>query len=452
VRAQALSLIANSSDEPSIEAVVKSGWSAANNQDENGYEIWYGSCVVVEGAARGMVSHTEVLDRITPQLYGWAATRLGPDAARSVARRIDYSIKKAADLALDLPVPDIELPQERNRDITEPTRYIVSEKPSEPADALDALQQLAEPNAAFEGRQKRAREAFQSFTAELTKTKARIILGGLTIQEFDTIAQSDPTLAESWYDLIMGLPKSRRAAIHNLGLLLAHALAAWTPDKAARLFRLLHDSEPIVRTTFGAAGVSLDAMTLWDATDHTALDKLRFDRLDRAGNDHEIALEVLAALWNGKQTLIEAYIERQLHTGEPAAIARALMIAGLSDHNQFNDEVLANYKNTSGFIGHAHAAAMYAYERNHWSAHWFTLMREVQQPEDFWRYAALLAKIVDGRFELWKSASGNTGEPYRMFGTSVESRLHNRQKKWRSKREKTLFGDAAPPKVFLPNY
>jgi len=449
VRAQALNLMAKTGDEPSIEAVAKSGWSAANIQDKNGYEIWYGSCVVVEAAARGMVSHDQVLDRITPQLYGWAATRLGAEAARIVARRIDYSIKKAADLKLDLPVPDIELPQKRSRDITEPTRYIVSEKPSEPADALDALQRLAEPNAAFEERQKRAREAFQSFTAELTKTKARIILGGLTIEEFDTIVQSDRKLAESWYDLFMELPKSRRAVIHNLGLLLAHALAAWAPDKAARLFKMLRDSAPIVRTTFGAAGVSLHAMTLWGAKDHAAFDKLRFDRLDRAENDDEIALEVLAALWNGKEALIKAYIERQMQTGEPAAIARALMVAGLSDRNKFSDEVLAKYKNTNGFLGHVHTAAMYAYDRNHWSTHWFTLMREAEQPEDFWRYAALLAKIVDGRIELWEPASGNVGEPYRLFATSIESRLLNRQKKWRSNREKTLFGETTPPKVFL---
>src|SRR5260370_805521 len=35
-----------------------------------------------------------------------------------------------------------------------------------------------------------------------------------------------------------------------------------------------------------------------------------------------------------------------------------------------NDAVLAHYKDTTGFIGRAHAAAMYAYQRNIWSAHW----------------------------------------------------------------------------------
>jgi hypothetical protein len=54
-----------------------------------------------------MIPHDEALGRVAPQLYGRAATRLGGDAARDVSRRIDASIKRAAGLTLDIPVPDI---------------------------------------------------------------------------------------------------------------------------------------------------------------------------------------------------------------------------------------------------------------------------------------------------------------------------------------------------------
>lgn len=43
VRAQALGLIASISDEPTTDAVVKSGWSAAGVTKDNWHEIWYGS-------------------------------------------------------------------------------------------------------------------------------------------------------------------------------------------------------------------------------------------------------------------------------------------------------------------------------------------------------------------------------------------------------------------------
>lgn len=401
VRAQALGLIASIGDQSSIEAVAKSGWSAVSITSENVYELWYGSSIILEAAARGIIQYDEALSRIAPEIYGRGAVKLGGDAAHAVAQRIDASIKSTVDLKLDIAVPDIEVPQ-RGGEGMEPTRYRVSEKLSASSDPVEALRRFSESNEAFEERQKQLVAAVKTFKAELTKAKASIILDRLQIPEFDAIAAADRNLAESWCDLLTGLPKARYAAIHNLGLLLAHALADWNPDKAARLFMTLGQSRPFVRITYGRAGVTLDAMTLWSAKDDPVLQGLRFDRLDRAGSDDELALEVLAALLNGKQALLKSYIETRLQTGQPVAIARAVMVAGFSDHNQFNDGVLARYKDTPGFIGRARTAAMYAYERNIWSKQWFNQMRETQSSEDFWRYSVLFTKIVDGRFEVWQ--------------------------------------------------
>jgi len=448
VRAQALGLVAKTGDEHGIEEVMKSRWDAAKITAKDGHEIWYGSCVVLEAAARRMIPYGEALDRIAPQLYGEAARRLSADAAHDLARRIDASIKSASSLDLDTAVPDIELAQQGNKN-TEPPRYFASEKPSPSSNTADALQRFSESNKAFEERQRRARQAFESFKGTLTRAKAQIILDGLKIPEFDVIAAADRSLAESWCDLFLNLPKPRRRAIHNLGLLLAHSLASWDSERAVGLFAMLADSEPFVRITYGGAGITLDAMALWSAKDHPVLGDLRFDRLDKAGNNDEIALEVLAALWNDKQDLLTAYIEARLRTGQPSEIARAVMVAGLSEQNEFNDGILARYNNTPGFIGRAQVAAMYAYERNIWSKHWFTLMHGVQKPEDFWRYSVLFEKIVDGRFDVWASDPGDAGQPYRLFWPSVEDRVRHRQKKWRDVRKRKLFGAGAPLKVFV---
>lgn len=448
VRTQALGLIASISDEPAIYAVVKSGWSASAVTRDNGHEIWYGSCVILEAAARGMIPHEEALSRITPELYGRVAKRLGGDAARDVALLIDASIKRTANLVLDIAVPDIELAQSAG-DGVEPPRYSAAEKPNGPSDLKEALRQLAESNEAFEERQKRIREAFEAFRAKLTKEKATIILERLQISEFEAIVVADPKRAESWFDLFMDLPKPHRAAIHNLGLLLAHALADRNPEQAVQLFTALADSEPFVRWTFGPAGITLEAMTLWSAKDHPALEGLQFGRLDKAESDDELAVEVLAALWNGKHRLLRTYIDSRLLTGQPAEIARALMVAGLSDYNEFNDGVLGRFQDTPGFIGKAQSAAMHAYKRNAWSEHWLSQMRETHEPEDFWRYSVLFAKIVDGRSDVLQSGRQDHGEPFRMFWPSVESRLEHRCEKWRNERKKKLFGDDAPARDFL---
>jgi hypothetical protein len=242
---------------------------------------------------------------------------------------------------------------------------------------------------------------------------------------------------------------NRLGTIHNLGLLLAHGIANWNPDHAVQLFIMLGENDPLVRITYGQSGVTLDAMAIWSAKDHPALRNLRFKRLDSAGNNDELAQEVFAALWNSKQDLLREYIEARLHSEQPANIARALMVAGFSDCNEYNDGVLGKYKDTPGFIGEAWTAAMYAYERNAWAKRWFALMREAQKPEDFWQYSVLLFKVVDGRFDTWREIGGDIGEPYLMFWPSVEGQLKHRYKNWRKKREKGLFGGDVPSKIFL---
>ena len=448
VRAAVLCLIAKVGDEQLIEKVVESEWSAARPETDEGYEMWYGSAVILEAAARDLIPLDQALDRMAPEFYGRAAKRLNADAVKAIAERIGASIVRAADRTIDSAVPDIEIAVQNDRD-AEPVLYSVSEKPSHSDDPFEALKRFTESEAVFGGRQKRVRKAFDAFKAELTQTKVRIILDRLGIDEFDAIAASHKKLVEDWYEMFVKLPKDRLAIVHNLGLLLAHALSAVSPEKAVRLFSVLSNVRPFVRIRYGYAGIDLARMTIWSTADDPHLDGLRFERLDRSENDHALAFEVLAALWNSKEALLRSYMEKQLDSGEPARISRALMVAGLSVHSEFSDEILGRYQDTPGFIGSAQAAAMYAYERNKWAEHWFKQMQEAERPEDFWRHSILFTKIVDGRFDVWQDDGGETSELFRMFWPSVESKLGHRLKKWQGHRERKLFGDDAPAPIFL---
>lgn len=448
VRAQALGLIAAIGDTELINAVVKSGWTAAKARRDDGYEAWYGSWVILEAAVRGIIPHDAALDRIAPRLYGLAATRLDADAIRNIARRVDASIRTAAGLTLDAAALDIELREEAG-DGTEPSRYRASEKEPASRDPMEALRRLSESNDAFEQRQKRIWAAFDAFKRDLTQANAQIILDRLRMREFDAIAAADKELAASWFDLFIGLPEGRRAMIHQLGLLLAHALSHWSPGQAVQLFRSLGAGESVVRITFGRARIPLHAMALWSASDHPDLEALRLGRLDTAGSDDDIAVEVLAAHAAGKQALLREYVKTRLQTGQPAFVARALMVAGLSERNAFNEELLDRYKDTPGFIGRTRAAAMYAYERNIWSQHWFEEMRATNDPDNFWRYSTLLMKIVDSRFDIWDEGEAEPSDPFLRFWPSIDSSIKNRIKKWQDARNKKLFGQDAPPSTFL---
>ena len=448
VRAQALALITRLGDKWLINAVVQSDWSAVNLGPDDTHEAWYGSAVMSEAASHGLIRGDVALDRMASLFYGHAAKKLPAEAVRNMAQRIDASIRTVAGLTTDRAVPEIEIQVPREDD-PKPALYSAQERASDSDDPVESFNRFSESNEAFEERQRRVHAAFEAFRAELTHEKAEIILDRFHIDEFDAIAASDQGLAENWDDLFVKLPKTKLMAVHHLGHFLAHALSAWSPDKAARLFTVLGNCRPLIRVTFGRAGLTLDRMALWSAADHPTLEVLCFQRLDRTGNDHELSLEVLAALWNGKEALLRTYITDGLATGEPAKISRALMVAGLSEQNPFNHEILAGHKDKSGFIGTAYEAAMYAYERNIWAEHWFRKMCETTKPDDFWRYSILFTKIVDGRFEVWKQSDVGCGEPFQLFWPRVESKLEHRFKKWRRQRERKLFGDDAPAIAFL---
>jgi len=447
VRALTLHMILKTADRRAIESVINSGWSAKNLERKRDRESWYGSHVLLEGVSLGILSHVDALSRMAPEVYGQAAKRLGGDAASAVAQCIDASLRRAAGLEIDVAVPVIEI-NERGEDPLEPARVRVSARP-ERYDDISELMRNDDEITRFQKQQELAHAAFDAFKAGLTAADARIVLDRLRMDEFKAIAGADRGLSEHWAALFLGLPKVRLNSVHNLALLLAHALADWDSVLAARMFEALDESEPHVWNTFGRIGLPLGGLALWLAQDHASIDTIRMRRLDRAINDDELATEVLAALWSGREAVLESYVAQNLESDEPARIARALMVTAFSGSGEKNASVLARYKDVPGFVGESQSAAMYVFERHAWAMHWHRSMYEAETPEDFWRFSVLFMKVVDGRFDVFGRDEGAPSVHYRLFWPSVECQLENRYKRTRSERKKKLFGEKPPDREFL---
>lgn len=448
VRAQALRLIAGVDHGELNRSVAHSGWSTSMADGDNSFEAWFGSLTLIRAAARGTIAYEAALDRISPRFYGRAASWLEGEGLREIARRIDASITRAANLDVDIAaIPDLES-REISGDDTELPRYAASQKEADSRDLVDVLKRMSESREGYAERNRRLHDAFDAFQSELTQARATIILERLRSEEFDRLVDAAPALAERWFDQLVSLSPNRRAALHNIAMLLAHAFAGAQPKKAIRLFEAFRTSKPFVRLSYGHAGVDLDAMMIWSSGDYHGLDAARVARLDEAATDHELSLEVLAALRNGKQELLRSYITERIGADAPMPIARALMVAGFSEPDSFNEEILKCFKEMEGFIGNACDAATYAYERNVWAHHWYEKMRTSRRAREFWRYAMLFRIVVDARFDLWGSGC-SFEQPFKLFWPSIEPILGDRLKKWRNKREKKLFGDDAPSAAFL---
>ena len=448
VRTFTLGVIARSGDKKLLGKVARSDWMANDTRDGAWFEDWFGSQALLEAASQGLISLEEMVDRISPRLYGRAAAHLKGRAAKGIARRIDASIRNVVGLDAELVVPDIELGTDPSN-THEPSLFAVNERLSEVEDLAQRMRRLSEDDKAFEQRQMLTRGAFRKFEANLTQAGARIILDDLGLEGFAAVVSAAPDLADRWYELFMGIPANKLPAVHNLVLWLAHALGETNPERAKSLFARVKRSDPFVRFPCGRAGVQLDARAIWSGKRNPVLNGLRFARLDQAHTDSDLSLEVLAALLNDQHELLIPYIDGKLSKKEPAEVARGIMVAGFSDESDFNDTVLAKYKALNGLIGDVCIAASYAYERNVWARHWYEMMCQTDSKEDFWRYTVLFSKIVDGRFDAWHSDCEKSGDPIQQFGFSVDEAVKKRIERWKAHRSKTLFGLDAPAPIFL---
>jgi len=448
VRTLALGVIAQSGDEELLNKVVESNWMATDAKTKAYWEAWFGSIALLEAASQGLIAHEDAVDRISACMYGRAAVILNADAAHEIACRIHASINHVAELDGDLVAPDIKLQGDPSSPCG-PGMFTVNERPSGAQDLTGQMSLLLDDDEAFEKRQRRSHDAFLKFEADLTRAKARIILDDLGLEGFAAVVTAAGKLADRWYGLFMNIPDDKLPSIHNLALWLAHSLARKDPKKAEMLFRRIRSCKPVLQLTFGRASVQLDAMATWASVSNPVLDDLRFAWLDQASTDHQLALEVLAALLNSKQDLLTTYIKVKLSKQEPFEVARGIMVAGFSDQSEFNEKVLARYQGSAGLIGNAQEAAKYAYERNVWARHWFERMCQTESNIDFWRWSVLFLKIVDGRFDVWHSNYARKGSPIQLFGFAVGNMLKNRFIRWESHRNKKLFGSEAPATIFL---
>ena len=263
------------------------------------------------------------------------------------------------------------------------------------------------------------------------------LLEKFSLDAFTAFYKAVPEALIDLADSFLSSDSAELSYIHNVPLLTAYAISKDEPDKATSLFKKVEDSNPSLR------------VTVWKSAANPLIDELRCSRLDRAVTDHELAMEVLAAEQAGRHDTLDAYIEAKCDSDTPAIVARGLMVAGFCDDRQEPGRVLADHAGRVGLIGTAHSAAEYAFERNRWARHWYQKMSETEDPVQYWINKCLFAKVVDGRFYLWKRQTSDRSSPLFVYHEITEKAVKDRCEKWKRKREKNLFGQDAPEPLFI---
>ena len=447
VRICALGLILRLQDTDMLRSVVLSGWTASTlNVAEEGFEIWYGSRVLIGAAARGLLSDEHCLQRIALNAYPSFVEARGSEATALVAKRLDAAIERASAYRIEGNLPEIV---ERSEASDRPSGYYIKDRPNPQQTELETIKRFSEHAAAFYERQERNQAAFDAFLRDLTQAGAMLLTEFVTEGLISAIAAVNLPLIEKWHQAFMSMDIRTLSQMHNIATLVAEVMSRHDPVAGAALFERLIEAPAIIRITFGRTGLDLYTVSLWNAADDDAMRAFRFRRLDDAPNDNAIAVEVLAALRAGKQDVLRDYVADRVARPEPSYVARAVMVSAFSELADWAVHTVARFADARGFLGVAYDAAKYAMDRYNWSVHWTKLMADAKTDVELWRYAVILSKIADARFRLPTLNAREMETPLARYRNSVAGLIEARIKSWQDKRSKTLFGMDAPDSVYL---
>ncbi|MDB5791093.1 MAG: hypothetical protein JWQ80_1117 [Massilia sp.] len=449
VRAFTLHIIARSEDEFALNMALK----CSVNRPVQGcrpseLESWNFSAVVFAAAKKGLAWEA-LAGKMNLRHIACLARDLGADAARHFADVLDELITRSLNLDVETKSLEIEITLHPSAH-SQPNVFSLREPKPRQTSLTEFMQHGNEVDDEFDERQTRLKTAFSAFLAEIADKNADNLLNDFLLDEFPSSSQVDPARLERWCDLLLALPEGAKlTAVRNLALHLARAISGHNGSIATKIFKKFDAVRPIARNVFGRTGFELGAMAVWSACDGLEINKLRDQRLDRAGNNDELAREVWTALWNDKHELVRCYVDARLSSAWPAAQARAILVAGLMGQNEHSREVLQRFRDTPGLLGESAGVASALYERHGWTEHWYNIMRNATSAEEFWSGAVLFLVVADGRVDAPSNFKGTSGAVFRQYWPGTRRQLNSRFDKLRDKWKKDLFNEEAPKAVFL---
>lgn len=418
-----------------------------NHSDMDSHENFFASLLWLSAIKYEIVDISIAIQYVHPWAYRYASSYLPPMSLSKIAELLDELIYLISQLDID--IPNLTITENISDSYEMDISFFSIDKKKVDQDFIESINSTSESEKEFDKRQKEQYQEFCKYTDYLRDLDIEFILRSMHPKEFEKIANSNPTLCDKWYHLMINHSVTKLAdKFYNFGILLAYVYSDTDIKKSIQLWNKFQYSEGYSEITVGEENISLQLMSIWGKS-NSELDKYRFNLLDQASSDAQIYNIVFAAILNNNENAIIKYINTKIQKIEPSQVARGVLVAGCLDENPMSEKIFQRFKNYKGLIGNAYNAALYMYERNKWAKHWFEKMISTDSHDDFWCNMVLFTKIVDSRYYIWKKNFTTNGSLYQKFYFSFENKIKNRCNKWEKKRGEKLFGTERPSLVYL---
>ncbi|MCL1051679.1 hypothetical protein L2755_18885 [Shewanella abyssi] len=449
IKTEILAIAVETQDKPILKLVVDSGMNSNERPDDTDRSQWYLSMALLAALRKGLLPSIEAIERISPSVYGRAISLLDTESTISIIALVDKSLELS--IGFESPPVNIEIELEISPTTSnQPNRFRINGTKPSSEEMEGKLKSFFNDESIeeFTKRQELAHNSFENFRLNLSRQNASLVLDDMAADQLQKLINENEEITEKWFKLFVNLGESQLPIVYNFVLKFCFAIHQTEPSKSLKLLDKVANCKPWVNQVFGKAKIPIKSFIYW-GLEGEIFKKYQFRFLDEANTDKELLLEVLAALMNNKQELLREYVASKTSRIEPSEVARGLMVVGFSDQSLFNDNLLEEFKEDKGLLGQAYQAASYAYNRNVWSKHWYKLMNSSKNLEDYWSYNQLFLKVVDQRFETWKSELFEDNSLNSQFEHSFKNKLTKRYNRWNTHRDKKLFGLDAPKPIFI---
>lgn len=444
LRAIAFELAAHKSLDKVRQAHSCSNWNAAS-ADENTYEVWFGSMLLVEACVRDEVSIDCLLNRISQQTWFASLDRLGAAFTKPVVDYFVQQLRRGIIVAGKIQPPLVDLKLSRTDPAPFPHISIEeTDRDGERFPKPKRLEEVLETNNNFDETQNRLNAAAKAFFRELKGTKARLLVQEITIDTLRSLVAEVPMLLDELVKILDQVESTQFVWLKNLAFAVANLVSAKSPEQAVTLLNRASTSQGFVTLALGD-DLTLEHQAIWGSNTSKPMETLWRQRLLGSENNAILAREVLAAERFGASAFIKSLVLKLVSSDDNLDQAYAISIAGYSTQSDEFFDIISKHIDSKGICAEAAKRALSEYERAQWTRKWIKSMWTASTPEEFWRCLIIATTSMDARVKALPPINSKWTHYAPVFHRARKAAIKERNKE----RKKRLIGQEAPEPIFV---
>jgi len=426
------------------QAHTRSNWSAAL-ADENTYEEWFGSMLLVEACARDETSVGNLLKRISQKTWFASTERLGVSFTEPFVHFFIQRLRGGVTAVREMQIPPADFELSRTEPAPFPLLSIQeTDRDSERFPKQRSLKEVWGSDDDFDEKQERLHAMANSFFAEMKESDARLLVQEFTIDDLRRLISEVPMLLNELVKILEQAGNAQFIWLKNLAFAVANLISAQSPDHAVELLKRASTSQGFVTQSL-EDGLTLEHQAIWGSEVSEPIEAMWRQRIMGSVNDEILAREVLAAERFGAADFIKSIVLQLASSEDSLDQTYAITIAGYSIQSDMFAKTIREHEGDKGLAGQAAKHALIEHENAIWTQHWVDRMWNAPTAEEFWRCLMIAKTSMDARVSNKTPESSCWALYAPVFRRTRKSAIKDRNKE----RKKRLLGQEAPEPIFI---